>query len=254
MARGPANKRGTKQRPAEAPPPVPPPIHQSSPPMAPTRPKRSSQAPPGLPGAIARTGPPPSSVDSRSRRPVPPPFSEEPTRQVDGEVLDVLRSGNGPRPITGSFDDASTRHAAVDARIAAIDLDHDETRMARAAPPSMEELFGNTTDDDDIDPGYLVGSPSSGVPVRGAQHVTGRIDLGPRDQSLQFGRVDEHTTNPGPPMPEEPTAMANIEGIIAIERASARHAAVQPPPADESTRQVDIRNDGSLSDIDWDID
>ena len=49
--------------------------------------------------------------------------------------------------------------------------------------------------------------------------------------------------------PDEATRLSRIEGIAAMERT--RHPG---PSHDERTRAVNIRNDPSISDIDWDID
>ena len=57
---------------------------------------------------------------------------------------------------------------------------------------------------------------------------------------------------------------SDIEGLIALERAnrgdrperSERRPpgpAPKQPPRDETTRAIDLRNDGSLSDVDWDL-
>ena len=51
--------------------------------------------------------------------------------------------------------------------------------------------------------------------------------------------LDEH---------DEATRMANIDGISGIERLR------NQVPQDERTRAVNIRNDKSISDIDWDLD
>jgi hypothetical protein len=47
---------------------------------------------------------------------------------------------------------------------------------------------------------------------------------------------------------EEATSIASLDGIAAMERA--RHQ----PSNEERTRAVNIRNDPSISDIDWDLD
>ena len=49
---------------------------------------------------------------------------------------------------------------------------------------------------------------------------------------------------------DEATRMANVDGIASLERANRN----QKPSREESTRAVDIRNDPSMSDVDWDID
>jgi hypothetical protein len=56
---------------------------------------------------------------------------------------------------------------------------------------------------------------------------------------------------------DEATRMANVDGSLPAKRT--RGPSRLPPPSrspvgDERTRAVDIRNDPSISDIDWDID
>jgi hypothetical protein len=58
----------------------------------------------------------------------------------------------------------------------------------------------------------------------------------------QLGAFEDHRD------PDEATKLASLEGIAAMERA--RHG----PSNDERTRAVNIRNDPSISDIDWDLD
>jgi hypothetical protein len=48
---------------------------------------------------------------------------------------------------------------------------------------------------------------------------------------------------------EDATRLASLDGIAAMERAR-NHG----PSNDERTRAVNIRNDPSISDIDWDLD
>jgi len=127
---------------------------------------------------------------------VPPPFGDEPTRQVDDSVLAALRQQQPaqqqppppsppaaprtakpppPPPPPPSFNDEPTRMATVDPR--AYD------------PLGLENNF------------------------------------------------------------DEATSIASLDGLAAMERA--RH---QGPNNDERTRAVNIRNDPSISDIDWDLD
>jgi hypothetical protein len=49
---------------------------------------------------------------------------------------------------------------------------------------------------------------------------------------------------------DEATRMASLDGMAAMERARQ----VPQPSGDERTRAVNIRNDKSISDIDWDLD
>jgi thioredoxin reductase/ferredoxin len=217
MAKGPANKRSKRTSEMPAASEAPPPMRskpQSVPPPTSAPPARSKRASVAPPPNV-HSGPP-----VPPRRPVPPPFSEEPTRQVDDNLLHALRHGGG-----GPFDEEESTHQPG--------TDGDPTRLAGAAPP---DPFG--PDDDDLAPP----PPSRGSP----NAVTGRIDLeGGNDES---------------------TAMANIEGLIALERAN-RGAPRQPPPPkgapkggpqppsrEEATRAIDLHRDGSISDVDWDLD
>lgn len=187
-------------------------------------------------GAGVPIAPPPTRTKAKTnaplpnagRRPVPPPFSEDATRQVTDQLLASLREqpkATGkpslPKPSTvgkNHFDEP--------------------TRMANIDPRAF----------DDVEQANLT------VPDRG--HLA--------------ALVDEH---------EESTRMANIDSLSAIERTrkpgsaaggkapprpgapgpkSASRAAAKAPsskaPNDERTRAVDIRNDPSISDIDWDLD
>jgi thioredoxin reductase (NADPH) len=244
MAKGPANKRTRRQ--SEAPPPEPPPSPPVSPPVG-ARTKAPS-IPPPAPSPSPSSRSKRASVAPPSGRSVPPPFSEEPTRQVNEDLLAQLRQGGAGAPFD---DEEATHHREPDA---------DATRMAGAAPR------GPFDDDDDL--GYVPPSRQS------ANAVTGRIDLGPRDQSRGFIREDGI---------DEATAMANLDGIAALERANRGEGrprgeprptgapsrvpglvprgngppppkSPKPPPRDEATRAIDLGRDGSLSDVDWDID
>jgi thioredoxin reductase/ferredoxin len=67
------------------------------------RSKRVSVAPPLAPPTLPPTSPPPPPRSAKPtgappRKPVPSPFADEPTRQVDGDVLSALRSAEAPPP------------------------------------------------------------------------------------------------------------------------------------------------------------
>jgi thioredoxin reductase/ferredoxin len=262
MAKGPANKRS--KRPSEQapppgpPPPMPPPVRSkpvTAPPPNPLSPSQRAKRP---------SAAPPAPVAGGSRRPVPPPFSEEPTRQVTNELLSQLRGTGSP---FGEED--PTRNPG---------MDQDQTRMAGAAPPDPRDPFHAMLDEDrDLayieSPGRSRGSPSA---------VTGRIDLGPREHSRQYERQAPPPSSDFPI--DEATAMANMDGLLALERANSaersrgappasrpperarppertrRPPPETPPPSEDPTRAVDLRKDprtaqdGSLSDIDWDLD
>ncbi|MDX2093141.1 MAG: NAD(P)-binding domain-containing protein [Kofleriaceae bacterium] len=155
------------------------------------------------------TAAPPAS--SPARRPVPPPFNEEPTRQVNDQLLKELR--NAPlvearpapsgKPVPPPFEQEPTRMAQIDAR--ALNSSFEEARMT------------------EIDP-----------------HFEKFLSSGPANDPAEV-IVDDL---------DQPTQMADMDRFASLERQ--RHAA--PPASDERTRAVNIRHDGSMSDIDWDID
>jgi hypothetical protein len=113
-------------------PPLPPP--GGRPPMhlrddAAAQPQRARAAPP-QPTSMGRT----PAAASGNRRPVPPPFSDEPTRQVDDDLLNALRSQPASippsTPSRPSFSDEPTRMAKIDPRA------YDETPIEeRTRPP-----------------------------------------------------------------------------------------------------------------------
>jgi thioredoxin reductase/ferredoxin len=160
--------------------------------------------------------PPPAPRGQPSRRPVPPPFGDEPTRQVDDHLLTALRSQQQmrPGPAAGGLPKPSF---------------HDEpTRMQNIDPRAYDETG----------PGPV---PHAGL--------TGDRDTMPRDHFPEtlpstdpgLGGFDNNY--------DEATSIASLDGIAAMERA--RH---QVPSNEERTRAVNIRADPSISDIDWDLD
>ncbi|MDB4959928.1 MAG: 4Fe-4S ferredoxin iron-sulfur binding domain protein [Myxococcales bacterium] len=167
--------------------------------------KVPSQPPPPPSRSKPGTAPPPrphnNSQPPPAKRPVPRPFDDQPTRNVDEALLNALRSNPAasapPSGGSRSVFDEPTRMANVDAKM--LDsLDEAATRASNAAK-------------------FL---PANTVP----------------SGSQQFDEL------------EDATALATID-IAAIERAH------RPGPGKEDrTRAVDIRNDKSMSDIDWDID
>jgi len=113
------NRRGKK--PTGRPPPLPPPLPSAA--KAPMHLRDEAE-----PRARNESRPPP-------RRPVPPPFSDEPTRQVDDGMLAALRNQQeaSPRPgrsVPPPFNDAPTRMAKIDPRA------YDETGVATLAHPT----------------------------------------------------------------------------------------------------------------------
>ena len=211
IAQAQASKTRSKRSTA-APPPPPvaarPPLPLTSPPSIPARARNDSKAPP--------------------RRPVPAPFSDEATRQVDDELLTALRrdqAASNPMP-EGPRQKAPTFLPGTAAKM--------------PPPPSKQQA-----------PQFL------DEPTKMGDIDAYALDAEFRD-SAQATEFDKHqkflnqapTTDPDLGH-EEATRMANIDGI-AKERS--RKPAPQQPPQEERTRAVNIRSDKSISDIDWDLD
>ncbi len=165
------------------------------------------------PRPAANTRPPP-------RRPVPQPFSDEPTRQVDSDVISALRNEQPnvrqkaptflpSKSVPPPFDDP-TRMAHIDARLFDdAGFNDDDPSHATTLDPHFDK--------------FLTSAP--------------KTELQSPIPSTGF---DEN----------EATRMADVEGIAAMERA---RVASQLPP-EESTRAVNIRTDRPMSDVDWDLD
>ncbi|MEJ7604468.1 MAG: NAD(P)-binding domain-containing protein [Kofleriaceae bacterium] len=177
------NKRPSAVAAAQAPPP---PARPKPPPLAPTpRPRGGAPA----------------------RRAVPPPVSDEPTRQVDDDILSALRSQQGATPSQPPpFNDEPTRMAKIDPRA------YDET----------------------------------GVEQRPHRGDRGKFPPTAPATDPHIPDLEDHTNDHSN---DEATRMASLDGIAALERA--RNAG---PPNEDRTRAVNIRNDPSISDIDWDLD
>ncbi|HLL24597.1 MAG TPA: NAD(P)-binding domain-containing protein, partial [Kofleriaceae bacterium] len=124
--------------------------------------KKKPSLPPPPPGIQPATRPPPppgakraptraTAAPSLPRRPVPPPFSDEPTRQVDDDILNALRTGQvsrgdaprgsvRPAPVV-TFNEEATRLAPpTDAR--AIDEAHREKFPANAPATDPSPFTG----------------------------------------------------------------------------------------------------------------
>ncbi|MFN0247568.1 MAG: NAD(P)-binding domain-containing protein [Kofleriaceae bacterium] len=184
--------------------------------------KRSTAAPPPpVPNSNPPRAPAPNTRQP-PRRPVPQPFGDEPTRQVDSEVISALRNeqqqqqGRQKAPtylpakaVPPPFEDP-TRMANVDAHLFDdSEFNDDDPSHATTLDPQFEK--------------FLKAAP--------------KTELG---SGIPSGGFEEN----------EATRMANVDGIAAMERA---RKANQFPP-DESTRAVNIRTDRPMSDVDWDLD
>jgi len=162
---------------------------------------------PDVPNPSAGRKPP-----AAPRRQVPPPFGDEPTRQVDDEMLSALRAIDPPtvKPTKPTPKPSRAQPAAKSP------FDAEPTRMATIDPRAYDETG-----------------------------VEERTDRG-------AGRAPVPPADPQPWMEDggdEATRLSSIESIAAMERV--RNAANN---SDERTRAVNIRNDPSISDVDWDLD
>jgi len=167
------------------------------------------------------------------RRSVPASFGEEPTRQVDDELLTALRASGGAGPSA--------------APVAA----------PPAPPPSREPRSKPMLPKPGIRPAHhdeptrLASLDSLGFDdTQGLDELTRPLDdfrhkFPPTAPTTDpsFGPFEDHRD------PEEATRLASLDGIAAMERARNHN-----PSNDERTRAVNIRNDPSISDIDWDLD
>ncbi|MBL9015273.1 MAG: NAD(P)-binding domain-containing protein [Myxococcales bacterium] len=201
--------KGRSKKPSIAPPPP------SAPPPVPVRARNDSRAP--------------------LRRPVPAPFGDEATRQVDDDVLESLRRHDeaqaqnpmpeGPRKQAPTFLPSGKTPPRPVPPPSKVQFE-EPTRMADMDPRAFDEAHR------DSEPGTEIDGPR-----RFLANVTPSTD--PGLPGGEFGNDDA-------------TRMQNIEGIAAMERA--RKGNVQQPPQEERTRAVNIRSDKSISDIDWDLD
>jgi hypothetical protein len=163
----------------------------------------------------ATTPPPPP---PRRAPPPPVPFGEEPTRQVDDALLAALRNAPPAKP---SPKPGLPRPSAI-----------------RAAAPDEPTRTG---DIDSLSDGFGLGSERDG---NGVDDLTRPADDYP-PRFLRPGLDGEDDLRDL----DEATRLGDFDGIAAMDRSRN-----QGPPHDERTRAVNIRNDPSISDIDWDLD
>jgi len=215
-------------------PPQLPPQHLAPPQLPPQH-----LAPPQLPPQPQFLPPPPTQPPrSRSmnvaqpvpRRPVPvpAPFGDEPTRQVDDDLLTVLRNQTpakaAPKPAAKAAPKPTPRPKLPRPNVPIPAQPDEPTRMAHIDSFGLDDPQGRddrTLPSSDFPPRFLTPAPAT-------------------DPS--FNAFEDHGG-------DEATRLASLDGMAALERAR-NHG----PPNDERTRAVNIRNDPSISDIDWDLD
>ncbi len=134
----------------------PPPIANPAVNAAPARPVAGPRATPPTPPGAPRSGP---SGAPTARRPVPPPFGDEPTRQADSSMVASLRD-DGRSAARPAMPDEATRMADVDALknaiakrgpAAAADDPFGEVAATSYDPHAAMRNFAAVDDDDDGD-------------------------------------------------------------------------------------------------------
>jgi len=212
-----------------------------------------SAAPPAQPrqsrqiGAVAPPVGTPPTMASPTRRPapVPVPFGEEPTRQVDDDLLTALRNAPpakpaprpAPRPAPAPKPSARPKPTLPPPNLVRAAAPDDPTRLADISGLGFDDR-GNRGLDRGLD--------------RGMDHdiddMTRPADDFKSRRRPAVSAADARAFDDAREL-EDSTRMASLDGMAAMERAR-----TQNPANDERTRAVNIRNDPSISDIDWDLD
>jgi len=245
--------RVTAQQAAPPPPPAP-----QLPPPPPTPPRSR---------VMNAVGPSTASGPAQPRRPLPAPFSDEPTRQVDDQLLTALRNAPPAKPSPkpglprpSAIQPAAGRPSAIQPaqrpsavhaapRPSALQAVPRPSAIVRAAPDDPTRMAHIGALGLDAPPDLGIDHDLDHDIDRGLDELTRPADDFP-PRFLPTAPITEPGMNGGfEDHRDEATRLASLDGIAAMERA--RH---HGPPHDERTRAVNIRNDPSISDIDWDID
>ncbi len=196
------------------------------PPVVAAPPARGKPAslPPPLPARGKPASLPPPAPGARQKhpspgRPVPTPFDEATRNVHDDDLINQVRNAPGPGRISSA---AANRSSLFDEPTRLGDVD--------------AELLLQTRNDE------------AGVASGGAEYPPKFLPATTELAPMQF---DE----------DEATRLANVDGIMPPKRQPPAPSRQAPPPSrrgarhdPESTRAVDVRNDPSINDIDWDID
>jgi hypothetical protein len=192
-------------------------------PVQPARGKPATAPPPiprAAPPPVPGRAPPPPARGGGGRRP-PNPFEDKTRAMQDAELIAAVRGAPGPGQAPTSLFDEPTRMGEIDENL--------------LAATQREDLITDREQAADYPPKFLSAATELSPPLFGQ------------------GGVDPHAFEID--SDAEKTRMANVDSI---QRRTPRKP---PPPSrnpqgghEERTRAVDIRNDPSISDIDWDID
>jgi hypothetical protein len=194
------------------------------------------------------------------------PFADEPTRQVDDELLNALRNAPTAKPAPKPTLPRPSAMQPAPGRPSAI---------APAIQPTIQSAMGRPSGRAPLPRPSVVQPASPDEPTRlahvdslapddlGIDHeIDHEIDRGiddltrPTDDFPPRFLATAPTTEPGAAFdehPEEATRLSNLDGHAARDRPR-HHGPSHGPSHDERTRAVNIRNDPSISDIDWDLD
>jgi hypothetical protein len=228
--------------PLPPPQPQPVPIVQQAAPQQQIVPQQGPPQPPPAPTRLrqSRISPPPPPPPSSQRRPAPVSFGDEPTRQVDDALLSALRNAPPakaaprPNPSPPKPSNGDEWQPAAIARATQAARPDEPTRIAnigaRYADPPADDHAG------------LDGIEER---TRLADDFPGRRRVPPPPPAAAHNGELEDERNP-----EEATRLASLDSIAAMERSRNHYG----PSNDERTRAVNIRDDPSISDIDWDLD
>jgi putative YpdA family bacillithiol system oxidoreductase len=199
---------------------------QSAPPPPPARSKPASLPPPAPRSKPASLPPPMPPSGARQNQPSPPAGARQ-------------KQPSPRRPVPSPFE-APTRNVQDDELIAKV----------RSAPGPGRSLFDEPTRLGDVDEALLLASrPDDHAPTGpDADYPPKFLSAATEIAPMQF---DE----------DEATRLANVDGSLPSRRQAPAPSRQAPPPSrrsakhdPESTRAVDVRNDPSINDIDWDID
>jgi thioredoxin reductase/ferredoxin len=207
---------------------------QQEPRDPPPRPNPPSQPPP-LPRAKPASIPPPAPSVVRAK-----PVSIPPPTPAAGRGKELTK-----RPLPAPFDNAPTRSVGV-AEIA------NAMRAGRSAAGGGDgggSLFDEPTRLGDVDEDLLMQTRPEDA-ARAGQGAEYPPKFLPASTELAPMRFDESSLD------DDATNLASVESIAASHRKLPPPRSGAPAKHDERTRAVDIRTDPSLkvNDIDWDID
>jgi hypothetical protein len=122
-----------------------------------------------------------------------------------------------------------------------------------SAAANRSSLFDEPTRLGDVDAELLLQTrPDEAVASGGAEYPPKFLPATTELAPMQFDDIHGE---------DEATRLANVDGIMPPKRQPPAPSRQAPPPSrrgarhdPESTRAVDVRNDPSINDIDWDID